>query len=199
MGALLAVDVIPVVTRRVAREILGAAGIAMIVASVMLYTAETPFPGVAALLPCVGAGLVIYSGGRDPTLAARVLSLRPIVFTGLISYSLYLWHWPILVYVHMRVGHELGHSQKLLLLIGCFAAAIVSWRFVELPVRRRTFPLDWLPILPASVVAIAACVAFGACLRQAEGYRDGSPRTLIGSRHSPTMMRRLPIGSAHAL
>src|SRR5262249_35408336 len=81
------------------RDLASAAGLAMIVVPAFAYTPRTPFPGLAALPPCLGTALLIWSNGRGeggaPTLVGRVLSWRPVVFVGLISYSLYLWHWPL--------------------------------------------------------------------------------------------------------
>jgi hypothetical protein len=94
------------------------------------------FPGERALRPCLGAVLVIMTG-RDgpPTRMARVLSLRPLVFVGLISYSLYLWHWPIIVLMKYWTGDGLSALQSALAIAVSLAAASLSWRFVERPFR----------------------------------------------------------------
>src|SRR5215475_11985539 len=70
----------------------------MILLAVFAYKHSTPFPGLAALLPCVGAALIIQAGEAGPTLIGKLLSWRPFVFIGLISYSLYLWHWPVILF-----------------------------------------------------------------------------------------------------
>ncbi len=82
-------------------------GAAAILAGYFLYTAQTPFPGLAAVPLCLGAALVIHSGmpgtDRTPTLVARGLSSPVAVGIGKISYSVYLWHWPLLVMFHYRL------------------------------------------------------------------------------------------------
>ena len=118
-------------------ETAGLSGLALILYSVVFYTHETRFPGLAAIPPCLGAALVILSGDARPTLVGRALALRPIVFIGLISYSLYLWHWPLLVFSkYISLGAQ---SWKLrgALLMASFALAVLSWKFVETPFRRR--------------------------------------------------------------
>ncbi len=87
LGAVVAIGAFPSVSRPY-REALAGVGVAMIAASVFLYTKATPFPGAAALLPCVGTALVIYAG-QAATSVNAALSTRPLVFVGLISYSLF--------------------------------------------------------------------------------------------------------------
>src|SRR5271170_3095038 len=98
LGALLALHAVPFIERRWIREALAVTGIALIAIAVFGYSKDTPFPGAAALLPCLGAALVIYSSVPGITSASAVLSLPPLVFVGRISYSLYLWHWPLYVF-----------------------------------------------------------------------------------------------------
>lgn len=112
-------------------------GLLAIVTAVVLYSSETPFPGLAAVLPCAGAAAILWSDGQR-TIVGRVLATRPMVGIGLISYSLYLWHWPIFVLFRMEAG-------SIVLSVGAGAAAIAlslvcawaSWRFVEQPFRAR--------------------------------------------------------------
>lgn len=116
-------------------------GCAMILGAMLLLKASSPFPGLRALAPCVGAALVIWGGEGVATLGTRLLGSRPMVFVGKISYSLYLVHWPI-----VALGKEwLGPVAPLPFLIGGVALSLLlgflSWRFVEQPVRvnRRLF------------------------------------------------------------
>ena len=137
LGALLAR---PMPAGRPGRALMAPAGLVMIGAAALLYSRTTPFPGAAALLPCLGAALVIR-GGAEPTLTGRLLTAPPLVFLGRISYSLYLWHWPLLVFAsYGRVAAPgLGERLGLMLLSGVLAT--LSWRFVERPVlARRVWP-----------------------------------------------------------
>jgi hypothetical protein len=106
----------------------------------MLYTSLTKFPGVSALVPCMGAVLLIATGQVGFTLPGRLLSTKPFIFIGLISYSLYLWHWPLLVfqanYLMLVNRPYYEHRPKLVLLGLSFILATISWWLVETPFRR---------------------------------------------------------------
>jgi peptidoglycan/LPS O-acetylase OafA/YrhL len=120
---------------RHAADLASLAGIALIGFAIFAYDAITPFPGLAALVPCVGAALVIGAGESAITLGGRFLSLPPIVFIGRISYSLYLWHWPILVFAQLYLARVLRFDEKCWALSLMVLMAYLSWRFVEEPFR----------------------------------------------------------------
>ena len=103
LGALLASGAIPAIGSRLLREVFSAAGFGMIILSVFVIDLGMVFPGWVALLPCIGSALIIHTANGG-TLVQRLLSVRHIVFVGLISYSLYLWHWPIFVFMRMIPG-----------------------------------------------------------------------------------------------
>ncbi|WP_323845123.1 acyltransferase family protein [Microbulbifer magnicolonia] len=139
LGALIALGAFPRVRRAWLLELAAAAGIAMILASVFLYDSATPFPGIAALLPCAGAAALIWAGNQRQTAAGRLLCWRPLVAVGLMSYSLYLWHWPVLVLFRLLHGSaELPLGLALQALALSAALAWLSWRFVEAPFRRAS-------------------------------------------------------------
>jgi len=112
------------------------AGLALIAAPIVSYDGFTTFPGKAALLPCLGTALIIAAGTQQATLGGRLLSLPPITLIGRISYSLYLWHWPILVFAQFYLGRELHLDEKTWALFFTGLAAYLSWRFVEEPFRQ---------------------------------------------------------------
>ena len=118
-------------------ETAGLSGLALILYSIVFYTRETRFPGLAAIPPCLGAALIIFSGRGKPTLTRKVLAFKPVVFVGLISYSLYLWHWPLLVFSKYISLETQSWKLRCTLLMASIALAILSWRFVETPFRRR--------------------------------------------------------------
>ena len=121
------------------RETISIAGLISIVASLFVFDRMTPFPGYAALAPVLGTAAVIYGGSE--TIVGRILSLRPFVWVGLISYSLYLWHWPILVYAKQAlVTEHLSLLQTTGCIVATFLAAALSWRFVETPFRKLPAP-----------------------------------------------------------
>lgn len=139
IGGLLALNVIPNPKNGLLRNGLSVAGIGMIIASVFLYTEETAFPGVSALLPTLGSTLIIYSGIDGESLGGRILGLRPAVFIGQISYSLYLWHWPIIVFWKYYIIRQPNTTDETIWVIASLALAVLSWKFIEKPFRSKTF------------------------------------------------------------
>lgn len=109
-------------------------GLFCILASIFIYDETIPFPGLYALLPTVGAFLVILFAGPG-TRVARILSFRKIVLVGLMSYSIYLWHQPVIVFYKYARLYEISLSERLLLLVPIFILSYVSWRYVEGPLR----------------------------------------------------------------
>src|SRR5439155_11066123 len=120
LGAVLAIVASRIVLTSLARVAIGWAGIVAIGAAGVLYSSGTPFPGYAALLPSVGAALVIAAGlssaGAPRVAASRVLALAPLRYVGDRSYTFYLWHWPVLIIAERYAGHELSVRTKLALL-----------------------------------------------------------------------------------
>ena len=151
-------------------DLAGGVGLAMVVASVFLFDEETPFPSLYALLPVLGTALVLLCA-RAGTRTAALLSTRPLVGLGLISYSLYLWHQPLFAFARIRLIDAPSTSIMLALTGLSLVLAVLSWHYVELPFRRRTRPL--LPgkraLFRASGVAAAALVLLGVAGDLADG------------------------------
>src|SRR3546814_11562315 len=103
----------------------------MIALAVFAYDAATPFPGAAALLPCLGTELVIHAGTGDETRVARLLSQRWLVFIGLISYSLYPWPWPPLALLRQGYGSlDMPSAVPLSRLVLCCLCAPFHCHFI---------------------------------------------------------------------
>jgi peptidoglycan/LPS O-acetylase OafA/YrhL len=143
LGAMLSIDLFPRVQSAIGRNLLSAFGLLAIVIPGFTY-AGVPFPGAAALVPCAGAAFIIAAGETGGSVVGRLLSLKPVVFIGLISYSLYLWHWPIIIFQHMMMiqpRNASNHTIKGGIVIVALAVATLSWRFVETPFRKGRFML----------------------------------------------------------
>lgn len=145
LGALIAIGAVPTFKSRVVAEIGTLAGLASILAALCLFTRELRYPGAYALVPCLGASLIIMAG-QHRTIVSRILAWRPCVAIGLISYSLYLWHWPVIVF--LKYWHVTPLSSNLVLAAVALSIvlAVASWTFVEQPFRKRG------PTLPVHAV-----------------------------------------------
>ncbi len=117
-------------------------GLAAIIASIAMFDARMAFPGWIALAPVLGSAALIYGCELDSAgLIAKLLALRPMVLIGLISYSLYLWHWPLLSIAGIVLLDEVSPGQKLVLCAIAVALAGLTYRYVEQPIRSRRSPL----------------------------------------------------------
>jgi len=138
IGSLLALGLAPSSAPRWACEAVAAIGLVAIVLAVTLYDAATSFPGLAVIPPVLGAAALIWAGAHGQTRVGRLLSLRPVVFVGLLSYSLYLWHWPIMAFARNRLlSIELPPAWQAGTIVLALAAAWASWRLVEKPFRYK--------------------------------------------------------------
>jgi peptidoglycan/LPS O-acetylase OafA/YrhL len=125
-GAIIAYEVFPVVRKRLVQEILSWTGLFLIIFSINRFNQFTLFPGLAAIVPCAGAGLIVYAHSTGETYISRALGSGPLVFIGLISYSLYLWHWPLLVFARIAFLHSMNGIDAVAIFCLSFAAATLS-------------------------------------------------------------------------
>lgn len=164
IGAALAIVIAKVRLPRFARGVIGLAGVLAIVYSAVQYSSATRFPGSAAILPTLGTAAVIASGGHeDPSPTHRTIAWSPFVAIGGISYSLYLWHWPLIV-VAAVVWQPLSLEAALAVVAFSFVPAWLTKKYVEDPVRRNDaliYPLRRALALGAGCAAIGVVVGIG--------------------------------------
>ena len=135
LGVMLAVSRSSAEPRAMRDEVAAATGLLAILVSAVTFTGTIPYPGIAALLPCVGTALVIRANDQRRTIVGRMLEWRGLVAVGLVSYSAYLWHWPAFVLSRSYVGRDLTAVETALVLAATAALSYLSWRFVEQPFR----------------------------------------------------------------
>ncbi len=144
--------------RAAARTPLAAAGLLAVLVAVVRFDETTPFPGAWALLPTLGTALVLLVAAPERGVVGRVLGWRPAQVLGDVSYSTYLWHWPLIVLVPFAVDRGLEWFDRVGIVAASIGLAMLTKRFVEDPVRRS-------PLLNRSAAATAGvlllCTATG--------------------------------------
>lgn len=154
-------------------------GLGAVFAAVILYSSHTRFPGLSAALPCFGTAAIIWSNGSALTGAGRLLAARPLVFIGKISYSLYLWHWPVLVYYQYWMLGPVPAVQRLLLLVLSGLLAAWSWKFVETPVRKRAVFRERPAVFAFGGVTMAGLLLAGLLTNQWQGIPSRIPSAAL--------------------
>jgi len=170
-GTILALGVFPDLRNDVYRAIAATVGLGLIVLSMMLLSPQTPFPGLAAIPPCLGAALIIFAGSSGSTLVTKLLSLKPLVFIGLISYSLYLWHWPLLALQRADMlffEPQSKLAERSILLAMSLLLATASWWFIERPTRNRTI-VSTRALVSTALLATVTLVAGATTLILTDG------------------------------
>jgi len=172
IGVLLATKAVPGLRSRTWREIAGLLGMMLIIVAVLSLTESTRFPGFEALLPCLGAGLIIYAGENGPSFVKTVLSLRPLVFVGIISYSLYLWHWPLFAFGRYFSGGDLTRIETAGVLVCSVATAFLSFAFIERPFRGANSVVSRGQIFGFGLVASLSFAVFGSLMYLSHGWPE---------------------------
>ncbi|MGE9010189.1 acyltransferase family protein [Leptospira interrogans] len=180
LGAMLAVRFIPVPETTFWKNICGGAGMLLLIGVILLGSASVPLLLMTSLA-CLGAALVIASSESGVSMAGRLLSLPPFVAIGLISYSLYLWHWPLIVFqrTDMVFGAESAASTTLTLLTLSVGLAYLSWKLVELPFRSMARETSKGAVFGAASAAIGSTFALCALVFVASGAPYRFPQRVV--------------------
>ena len=174
--------------------VIGVAGLALILVACNRLSESDVYPGTAALLPTLGAALVVVAGCATPTGGCgRMLGLPPMQAIGRVSYSWYLWHWPLLIFAPLMVGHSLGLAGRLTVVLLSAALAVLTLRFIENPLRFAA-PIRnsaWRSLglgAVSTAIAVTACAALLVVVPAPAGR--GTPATALTLTAAP-----VPAGS----
>jgi peptidoglycan/LPS O-acetylase OafA/YrhL len=139
----------------IAAQLSAAGGAVLLVIAICFYHEKTQFPGLAALVPCLGSALVIWSG-QVGTLLGRLLSTQPLVYLGKISYPLYLAHWPLIVFGNIAFSDAPQWAFSLFVVTGSILAAAATYHLIERPIRSGQFS-----VIKIAFLSSAACLSVG--------------------------------------
>lgn len=152
------------------REVVSLAGLAAILMAMACFDSRTRFPGFAALVPCLGAATFLWANRTGSTLGGKFLSWKPLVFVGLVSYSFYLIHWPILVFTKYWISGEISWAWRLGLVAISFLLAVFSWIAVETPIRTRQVLPRRRQLFAATGIALVLLLACGQLIHLNQGF-----------------------------
>ncbi len=179
IGGIIALDVIPNITRKKINNIFSVFGFMMIILSFIFIKNNSDFLKGAALIPCLGTAIVLYTGQQQQTWIGRFLSFKPFVFIGLISYSLYLWHWPVIVFYKQIFSlEELEYAKDILIiLLAVFILSVFSYYIIEKPFRKVRIK-NYLAIILAVSVAFFFAIPLSSWLdkQSSATWRVGEDR-----------------------
>ena len=163
-----------------ANQTLSFLGLVSVVFSIFFFDQATPVPGLPALIPTVGTCLIIIAAMQG-TFVHRILSLPILVGIGLISYSAYLWHQPLLAFARHRWFDVIPSEIAIIFCLCIFGLAYVSWRFVELPFRDRN-QIGSRVIWRSSLIGLAFFLSTG-FLFTTDFAKSHSPNSLTTMKH----------------
>lgn len=182
-----------------AREVTAWAGLGAIGGAMVCFNAGTPFPGVAALLPCLGTAALIWANHAKLTTAGKAIACRPFVFVGKISYSLYLFHWPVLVLGRYWFRDERLWGLKVGLLTAAFLLAVLSWLLVEIPVRTKRVLGSRHRLLFVTAAGTLLLLTCGLVAHAQQGFPLRFPSNVLtyaGARHERAFQTELDARAA---
>jgi peptidoglycan/LPS O-acetylase OafA/YrhL len=170
-GSLLAMAGTRNITNNKINELVAFTGLLLILLPVFLYTKATLFPGVSAIPPVLGTLLILFTGNNNkPTFVKWLLSSRLCVAVGLVSYSLYLWHWPVFTFMKNIYGHNVTDLIVWLAIALSFALSWLSLHFVEKPYRIKRFLVKRKHMLTVGAASIVVSMLLCVFIIQQQGF-----------------------------
>ncbi|MBS1199055.1 MAG: O-acetyltransferase OatA [Proteobacteria bacterium] len=152
------------------RPIAAWAGLALVLIGVFALKSGHPFPGVLALPPVAGAALLIYAG-MGAGINRRILACRPLVWIGLISYPLYLWHWPLLSFARIMESQTPSAEIRIGLMLLAVLLSWLTYRWVELPIRTASGQTAKKRIIILAIIMLLIFIA-GIAIRKLDGFKS---------------------------
>ncbi len=176
---------------------LSSVGLILIIISIFAYSENIQYPSIFTVLPVLGTSLIILYSGNS-SLTYKILTLKPLVYLGLISFSLYLWHQPLLAFNRIYFGVELSFFHTALIILASLLLSIISWKFIERPFRNKKIISDKKAII--SIVVSSIIILFLSVLiysSKIESAQKKLPIEIINSFNSVDKTNCLDLDYAH--
>lgn len=157
------------------KELGSLAGLACIAFSFVCFRSNTPFPGLAAVIPCLGAALFLIANAHCRTHSGDLLATRPFVHCGKVSYSWYLWHWPLLAFSRYWALTPIAPETGSLLLGVSLILASITYTLVEHPIRRGQKLASHRSLVTLCVSAAVSLALLGAVTSAGRGWPERFP------------------------
>ncbi|MBI1326148.1 MAG: acyltransferase family protein [Alphaproteobacteria bacterium] len=170
-GSIVALGILPNIKSEKRAGFFAWLGVVMMLISFILPFEKKYYPGLYPVFSVFGAALLIYTGEYFKTAAHRLFSAGAAVFTGKISYSLYLWHWPLYAFAFYYFLGDIGLAHIIGLLVIAFSLSYASWRYIEQPFRGRSGILNRAQIFIAGVVCMALLAGLAYALIRTDGAK----------------------------
>jgi peptidoglycan/LPS O-acetylase OafA/YrhL len=192
-GSVLALTISRFSLSRTLAELGSASGLLLLIYAFVAINEDSMFPGALALIPVLGTVLLISSGARSDNRVSHLLQFKPLVGIGLISYSLYLWHWPLIVFTRLTLQRELYLHESILLILGSIGIAALSWGFIEKPYRGSRSKIARPALFRQTVVAMTLALSLGLAGHLSNGFAYRlSPDVARISEQMDTFWSRVP-------
>ncbi|KTC85470.1 acyltransferase family protein [Legionella drozanskii] len=169
-GCIIAFEHLPAVSKKLSL-IFSVLGVVLIGIALFKLTSTSAFPGFAAVLPCLGSALIVFAGSQgNYSFIHKMFSLRPLVATGKISYSLYLVHWPVIIVANTLYPDAQGFGFKCSLLVLCFVLATLNYYLVERYFRYAKTSYSAKKYLSNSIFALCAVALIPTVMIYNQGF-----------------------------
>ncbi len=180
-------------------------GLTGVLVAAFLFNSSTKYPGVAVMLPVIGTALVIAGGTAQPRIGTEtILRTPPFQWLGRLSYSLYLWHWPILIIATQHVGHALPVQENLLLVLLALGLSVGSYYLIENPIRHwkylwrsadRSITLGVILIAVTLLFVTIEIANHSGTIATADGSNETSPASIVESGATRDILRSIAASS----
>lgn len=192
IGSAIALKIYPQFKNKTALNIASIAGLVLMLGAGFMLSEAHGFPGANALYPTLGAALFIYTGhmSAQKSWGNALLTFPAFVGIGKISYSLYLWHWPLIIFARYILDRALFMPEKIMIIGASFLLAYLSWRLIEQPFRHKNIWAGRKAFFLVCLIFSLALAAIGIAIKENDGYasRFGKPLEVVSyaaTQHNP--------------